>query len=136
MSPDDILAKKITTYLDQAVVDLKAGTAYKLQLERAEALARLADPKRAAQPSAAVATAGNGNGTATGGRGQGARGRLWLGIALIVAAGFGYQQWQAYQQLNDIEETDAAILSSELPIDAYLDRGFQNWLKRASYDQE
>ena len=54
---------------------------------------------------------------------------------MIVAAGFGYQQWQAYQQLNDIEETDAAILSSDLPIDAYLDRGFQNWLKRASYDE-
>ena len=63
------------------------------------------------------------------------RGRLWLGIALIVAAGFGYQQWQAYQQMNDLEETDAAILSSDLPIDAYLDRGFQNWLKRASYDE-
>ena len=59
----------------------------------------------------------------------------FFGIALIVAAGFGYQQWQAYQQLNDIEETDAAILSSELPIDAYLDRGFQNWLKRASFDE-
>ena len=65
----------------------------------------------------------------------GSSGRLWIGIALIVAAGFGYQQWQAYQQLNDIEETDAAILSSDLPIDAYLDRGFQNWLKRASYDE-
>jgi hypothetical protein len=64
-----------------------------------------------------------------------ASGRLWVGIALIVAAGFGVQQWQAYQQLNDIEETDAAILSSDLPIDAYLDRGFQNWLKHASYDE-
>ena len=63
---------------------------------------------------------------------MGGRGWLWLGIALIMAAGFGYQQWQAYQQLTDIEETDAAILSSELPIDAYLDRGFQNWLKHVS----
>jgi hypothetical protein len=136
MTPDDIFAKKITTYLDRDVADLKAGTAYRLQLVRAEALARLADPKRAPATQVAVARAGNGSGTATGGRGLGGRGWLWLGIALIVAAGFGYQQWQAYQQLNDIEETDAAILSSELPIDAYLDRGFQNWLKRASYDQE
>jgi hypothetical protein len=135
MSPDEILAKKITTYLDHGLPDLKAGTAYKLQLARAEALARLADPKRATEASM-VTAAGNGTGTATGGRGVGGRGWLWLGIALIVAAGFGYQQWQAYQQLYDIEETDAAILSSELPIDAYLDRGFQNWLKRASYEQE
>jgi hypothetical protein len=135
MSPDDIFAKKITTYLDHGVADLKAGTAYRLQLARAEALARLADPKRATATQVAVARAGSGTGTATGGRGLGGRGWLWLGIALIVAAGFGYQQWQAYQQLNDIEETDAAILSSELPIDAYLDRGFQNWLKRASLEE-
>ena len=80
----------------------------------------------------AGAHAGGGSGTAGGGRSFWASGRLWVGIALIAAAGFGFQQWQAYQQLNDIEETDAAILSSDLPIDAYLDRGFQNWLKHAS----
>ena len=135
MTPDDIFSKKITTYLDQGVADLKAGTAYRLQLARAEALARLSDPRRAPETRLAVAGAGGGSGTASGGRGLSGRGRLWIGIALIVAAGFGFQQWQAYQQLNDIEETDAAILSSELPIDAYLDRGFQNWLKRASYDE-
>ncbi len=135
MTPDDIFAKKIATYLDHGAADLKAGTSYRLQLARAEALARLADPRRAPETRVAVAGAGNGSGTASGGRGLSGRGRLWIGIALIVAAGFGYQQWQAYQQLDDLEETDAAILSSELPIDAYLDRGFQNWLKRASDDE-
>ena len=133
--PDDIFAKKITTYLDRGAADLKSGIAYRLQLARAEALARLADPARSAEFRVAVANAGGGSGTANGGRGFRASGRLWVGIALIVAAGFGVQQWQAYQQLNDIEETDAAILSSDLPIDAYLDRGFQNWLKHASYDE-
>ena len=126
---DDDFAKKITTYLDQGATDLKAGTAYRLQLARAEALARLADPQRAAELRVAGANAGGGSGTAGGDRSFWASGRLWIGIALIVAAGFGYQQWQAYQQLNDIEETDAAILSSDLPIDAYLDQGFQNWLR-------
>ena len=130
--PDDIFAKKITTYLDRGAADLKPGIAYRLQLARAEALARLDDPARSAELSVAVANAGGGSGTASGGRGFWASGRLWVGIALIVAAGFGVQQWQAYQQLYDIEETDAAILSSDLPIDAYLDRGFQNWLKRVS----
>ena len=140
MSPDDIFANKITTYLDHGLPDLKAGTAYRLQLARAEALASLADPARTtsgrAVTNAAVAGAVSGTGAMSGGRGTAGRGWLWLGIALIAAGGFGYQQWQAYQQLTDIEETDAAILSSELPIDAYLDRGFQNWLKRASYEQE
>jgi Protein of unknown function (DUF3619) len=136
MTPsDDIFAKKITTYLDQGTADLKPGVAYRLQLARAEALARLANPQRSSELRVAVAGAGGGTGTAGGGRSFWASGRLWLGIGLIVVAGFGFQQWQAYQQLYDIEETDAAILSSDLPIDAYLDRGFQNWLKRASYDE-
>jgi hypothetical protein len=135
MTPhDDDFAKKITTYLNRGAADLKAGTAYRLQLARAEALARLADPQRAAELRVAGASAGGGSGTAGGERSFWASGRLWIGIALIAAAGFGYQQWQAHQQLNDIEETDAAILSSELPIDAYLDQGFQNWLKHASYE--
>ena len=131
---DDDFAKKITTYLDRGAADLKAGTAYRLQLARAEALARLADPQRAAEFQVAGANADGGSGTAGGDRSFWASGRLWIGIALIAAAGVGYQQWEAYQQQNDLEETDAAILSSELPIDAYLDRGFQNWLKHASFE--
>jgi len=127
---DQNFAKKITTYLDLGTAGLKAGTAYRLQLARQEALARLADPKRAAELRLAGAQVHGGTGTVGGERSFWASGRLWIGIALIVAAVFGIQQWQAYQQLNDLTETDAAILSSDLPIDAYLDRGFQNWLRR------
>ena len=136
MTPDDIFAKKITTYLDHG--DRRSQGRHRLS-----AAAR---PGRGARaPCRPAACAGNAPGGRAGGQPAPERraaaavcrvgGWLWIGIALIVAAGFGYQQWQAYQQLNDIEETDAAILSSELPIDAYLDRGFQNWLKRASDDE-
>ena len=127
---DQDFAKKITTYLDHGTANLKAGIAYRLQMARQEALAQLADPQRAAGLGLAGAHSSGGSGTLGGGRSFWASGRLWIGVALIAAAGFGFQQWQAYQQLNDLEETDAAILSSDLPIDAYLDRGFQNWLKR------
>jgi hypothetical protein len=127
---DDDFAKKITAYLDDGTANLKAGIAYRLQSARQEALARLAEPERAANLGLAGAHGGGGSGTLGGGRSLWTSARLWIGVALIVAAGFGYQQWLAYQQLNDLEETDAAILSSDLPIDAYLDRGFLNWLKR------
>ena len=128
---DSDFAKKLTAYLDEGTANLKAGTAYKLQLARQGALARIKDPRRATamRMTPALAGAGAGADTAGGGRTPWSNVKLWLGILVIVAAGFGYQQWQAYQQLKDIEETDAAILSSDLPIDAYLDRGFQNWLK-------
>ena len=131
---DQEFAKKITACLDHGTANLKAGTAYRLQLARTAALARLTDPKRAAESRFAPALAGSGGGTVGGGRGFLGGARLWLGIVLIVAGGIGFQQWQAWQLLKDIEETDTAILSSDLPIDAYLDRGFQNWLKTLGDD--
>ena len=132
MTDERDFAKKITTYLDRGTAELKAGTAYKLQLARQAALARLADPQREARSQ--LALAGAGRGKVGGGPGLRIGTRVGLGILLVLAAMFGYQQWQAYQQLGDIADTDAAILSSDLPIDAYLDRGFQNWLKHLSDD--
>jgi hypothetical protein len=131
---DEFFPKKIVTYLDAAAANVKPGTGYRLQLARQEVLARLAAPARAAEFR--LAHAGDAAAVRTGGGGHSfwTSGRLWLGIALIVAAVFGAQQWQAYQQLNEIEETDAALLSSDLPFDAYLDRGFQNWLHTADDD--
>ena len=32
----------------------------------------------------------------------------------------------------DIADIDAGLLTDELPIDAYLDQGFDSWLKRSS----
>jgi len=125
---DRDFARKITAYLDHGASELKAGSAYRLQLARAEALARLAEPVPAAEPRLARALAGSGARTVGDGRSFWTSGRLWIGVALIAAATFGIQQWQAYQQLRELAETDSAILSSDLPIDAYLDRGFQNWL--------
>jgi len=129
---DEEFARKLTTYLDKSTAELKAGTAYRLQLARQAALARLAEPQRAPELNLAAAGAGGGSGTFGRPTRVWSRSRLWIGILLIAAAGFGYQQWHAYQQLWDAEETDAALLSSDLPFDAYLDRGFQNWLKRTS----
>jgi len=119
-------ARKITAYLDRGTADLRAGTVYRLQQARAKALARLSEqPVGAPESRLARAFAGGG----TGGRG-GVRRGAWLGfgILLIAAAGLGYQQWLLYQQTREIAEIDVEILTSDLPIDAYVDRGFQTWL--------
>lgn len=124
----DEFAKKITSYLDAGVADLRAGTAYKLQQARAKAVARLGQPAAATEarlvPSLAV-----GGGLGGGG---GVRRGAWIGfgILLLAAAVFGYQQWHVYQQTREIEELDVQILTSDLPIDAYVDRGFQTWLTK------
>ena len=57
--------------------------------------------------------------------------RVWIALLLIVGAGLYLQYWLSMQQVRDIEDTDVAILASDLPIEAYLDRGFPAWLKHA-----
>ena len=126
------IANKIRPYLDQATADLKAGIVYRLQLARADALARLFDPQRVVVPELAHAMAGAGIASRPSPRFSY---RLWLAVAVFaIVAGFGWQQWRTFQDTREFEELDAQILSSDLPIDAYLDRGFQNWLK-ASFDR-
>ena len=126
MSNEREIAKKITAYLDRGAAELKSGTVYRLQVARREALAALAEPERAAD----LALAGVGG--SVGGSGKRrilADARVWIGVLLIVGAVLYFQYWQSVQQVRDIEETDAAILTSDLPIEAYLDRGFPAWLK-------
>jgi hypothetical protein len=118
-------ARKLTAYLDRGTADLRAGTVYRLQQARAQALARLSpQPVRATESRIVHALTGGG------GRGGGVRRGAWLGFGVLVIAAmaFGYQQWTLYQQTREIAEIDVEILTSDLPIDAYVDRGFQTWL--------
>lgn len=121
------IARKITTYLDRGTAEMKSGTLYRLQVARRDALAALADPERAAE----LALGGAGAAGNPGRRHILADARVWVGVLLIVGAALYFQYWQSVQQVRDIEETDAAILTSDLPIEAYLDRGFPAWLKHA-----
>jgi len=56
-------------------------------------------------------------------------------VLIVVAAGgllnLGYWQ-KATSRINELAEIDAGILADDLPINAYLDRGFDSWLKRSS----
>lgn len=50
--------------------------------------------------------------------------------ALALLAGMAMAAyWQAQDYLQDIEETDSALLSDELPPEAFIDKGFSTWLK-------
>jgi hypothetical protein len=124
--PESELARKITRYLDESAAELRPGTLYRLKQARAAAIANLG----AAESSVPeLATAGGPN--LPGGRSDlRAFAVRWLAVALFVAAaGFGYQQWHGVQQVYEFEDLDLHLLASDLPIDAYLDRGFQNWLR-------
>jgi hypothetical protein len=50
--------------------------------------------------------------------------------ALVLGlAGVAYMHTPAP---SDIADIDAGLLTDELPINAYLDQGFDSWLKRSS----
>jgi hypothetical protein len=55
--------------------------------------------------------------------------RVLLPALMLVVAAFGIYRWQENQRLAEVVEIDTQLLTDDLPIDAYLDRGFQNFLK-------
>jgi hypothetical protein len=58
--------------------------------------------------------------------------RMLLATVLLVSGLFGIYRGQQAQQAAEVEELDAQLLTDDLPIDAYLDRGFEAWLKKVS----
>ena len=56
--------------------------------------------------------------------------RCLLPMALAIAGVAGIYVWEHNQRVADVEEIDAMLLTDELPIDAYLDKGFEAWLKK------
>lgn len=121
------LAKKIVLHLDQGLGQLKQGTLYKLQSAR---MAALNHYRPAPQPVLGLAWAGDVAFRVSHSRYFNARNMLALGLLLLSLTGVTY--WQLAIQSADIAEIDANLLTSELPINAYLDSGFEAWLKRSS----
>ena len=58
--------------------------------------------------------------------------RLLMATVLLAAGLFGIYNGQLDQRAAEVEELDAQLLTDDLPIDAYLDRGFEAWLKKVS----
>ena len=121
-------ARRIRHILDQGI-RLDASITERLRAARQLALSR-----QRPEPAPVLAwvdnTFGNGWGWA------GISARVLLPTAALIVAVAGIYNWQEKQRLAEIVELDAQLLTDDLPIDAYLDRGFQNWLKtNASTEQ-
>jgi hypothetical protein len=100
----------------------------RLQKAREQALAR-----QRPEPAPALAWADNVVGDVGWG---GLALRVLLPLALLVASGAALYTWEQNQRATELEEIDSQLLTDDLPIDAYLDRGFQNWLKKRVADDE
>ena len=58
--------------------------------------------------------------------------RVLLPLAILLAGIAAIYTWQQAQTMQELVEIDTRVLASDLPIDAYLDQGFDVWLKRSS----
>jgi len=118
---------KVRLILNQGL-RLEASVAERLRAARARALAR-----QRPEPAPALAWADNVVGNFGGWSGVSLR--VLLPFAILVAGVSGVYTWQQNQRADELAEIDARLLTDDLPIDAYLDRGFQNWLKKTSSEQ-
>jgi len=118
-------ARQIKQQLDQALY-LEPATLNRLKVAREQALAR----QRMTEPAFALAWADAVVGRLSGN--PASAGVALAGAALILAL-VGIQYWQRSPTVEEIAEIDAALLTSDLPINAYLDKSFDTWLKRSQY---
>jgi hypothetical protein len=58
--------------------------------------------------------------------------RYWLPVALVILALAGALYWQSSTTKSTDEDVDASLLASDLPVTAYLDKGFAQWLDQHS----
>ncbi|WP_296000524.1 DUF3619 family protein [Rugamonas sp.] len=139
MNTDDLnFAYKVRHALNERLDTLPASITDRLAAARQAALARKkADaPLRVTQAQLVTATAGGGG---LGGRFFGAEQFSWMTrlsviiplLALVIGMG-GIYHHEQQRRIAEIAELDAAVLSDELPLSAYLDHGFNAYLANRS----
>ena len=106
---------------------LHEETLARLKAEREQAIDRQHIP----EPSGIFAWATNLTGDLRSGAGS-VFSRVLLPLAILLAGIAAIYTWQQAQTMQELVEIDTRVLASDLPIDAYLDQGFDVWLKRSS----
>jgi hypothetical protein len=128
--PDDELARRLVGYLNEGCRNLDQPMAERLLAARKAALSRY---QGETAPAWGWATASEAMGRLVDPRRPGSVPML-IAAAALVAALIGVAYWQNYGngQANELAEVDVGLLTDELPLNAYLDRGFDSWLKRSA----
>lgn len=120
---------RIRQALNRRALEIAPATLERLRAARERALA----VQKAEQPDRVLSLAGGAHHDAGGWGGFSIR---WLVPAAVLVAGLSaIYVWQQTFRVAEVEEVDTRLLTDVLPIDAYLDRGFQAWLKKRAAEQ-
>jgi hypothetical protein len=124
---DHELAGKIVQHLDYGTEQIDQETAGHLLAARKSAMLHYRD-----KPAPAWGVAWVGHAGVRLGRHR-SNARYLFAVAALVIGLVGAIYWKSRAApANDIAEIDLNLLTDDLPINAYLDRGFDSWLKRSS----
>ena len=122
----DQFGRASAALLSQSAQSLPAGIKDRLHAARIKALSAKKAEKVLAQKPIFAGIFGNWNSGSNG---------LWDSVGwiaplvVLVFGLIGIAQWQDDSRINDIAEVDAALLSDDVPPDAYADSGFLAFLK-------
>ena len=120
------IAQKISRLLDQSARNIPEDTAAKLAAAREQALAGYRE-----HHAWSLAGAGQLVSRLAGQTSSGMR--YVIPTAVLILGLIGIIYWQTSNgRGNELADIDARLLTDDLPIDAYLDKGFDSWLKRQS----
>lgn len=125
--PEHELARKIIEHLDHGVTNLEPGTRERLAAARKVALSRYREA-----PDTVVGLAWAGQAIARFADHRLHHTRLLATAAAIAILLAGIAYWQAAGPAANDAEIDIGLLTDELPLNAYIDKGFDSWLKRSS----
>lgn len=118
---DDPLARRIARQLDASLEHLDPAIASGLATARATAVNRV---RQSSLSHGAAWWMAGGAIQGAFGRPHGAR-RYWLPALVLAVAVAALFTWRA---LDPGRDDDIALLADELPLNAYLDKGFDAWL--------
>jgi len=125
--PEHELARKIVQHLDYGVDQLKPDVRERLLAARKNALSKYREQP---VPVTGLAWAGQAAARLTEHRFYGTRHLVAISALVLALVGIAY--WQSMGTTNAYAEIDSDLLTDELPLNAYLDKGFDSWLKRSS----
>jgi hypothetical protein len=125
--PEHELARKLVKHLDYGVERLAPGVRERLRAARNAALSKYRE-----QPEPVLGLAWAGQATARITQHHFYDARSLVAVAALVLALAGVAWWQVSAPLNEVADIDTSLLTDELPVNAYLDKGFDSWLKRSS----
>lgn len=119
-------AQKIVHVLNQSARDLSGPALVRLAAAREQALNRYHEA-----PGWRLAWAGQLASRVVERPTTGLRYALPMTVLILGLIGIVY--WQSGNgRSSELADIDARLLADDLPIDAYLDKGFDSWLKRQS----